>query len=86
MFFQNTVKNVIVAQPSEDRKKVLLGEERRREEQTEESGDGTEMTLKRARFDVRKFGIKGMDEDDKEGATLAMLMQLGAKVGSNVRG
>ena len=59
-----------------------MGEETRREEQPEESQDGTEMTLKRARFDVRKFGIKGMDESDKEGATLAMLMQLGAKVGS----
>ena len=59
-----------------------MEDERRREEQPEESQDGTEMTLKRARFDVRKFGIKGMDDGDKEGATLAMLMQLGAKVGS----
>ena len=75
---------VIIAQPSEVRKKVLLREETRQEEQPEE--DGTEMSLKRARFDVRKFGIKGMDEGDKEGATLAMLMQLGAKVGSKVRG
>ena len=39
-----------------------------------------EIPLKHARFDVRKFGIKGMAEADKEGATVAMLMQLGAKV------
>ena len=84
-FVQNTTKKVIIAQPSEVRKKVPLGEETRQEEQLEEPQDGTEMSLKRARFDVRKFGIKGMDEGDKEGATLAMLMQLGAKVGSNVR-
>ena len=49
-------------------------------EQPQEIVGQPEITLKHARFDVRKFGIKGMAEADKEGATVAMLMQLGAKV------
>ena len=50
------------------------------EEQSEENHGQPEMSLKHARFDVRKFGIKQMAEADREGATVAMLMKLGAKV------
>ncbi|KAK2179309.1 hypothetical protein NP493_499g01006 [Ridgeia piscesae] len=80
--------NVIVFQePCRSKKKAMLIlliiiqplDIQKEGEQPQEIVGQPEITLKHARFDVRKFGIKGMAEADKEGATVAMLMQLGAK-------
>ena len=38
------------------------------------------ITLKDAKHDVRRYGIKGLDEESKESAKIALLVQLGAKV------
>ena len=42
--------------------------------------DNPEFDLKQARFEVRKFGIKGFEGDKKEEAMTSLLIRLGAKV------
>ena len=42
-----------------------------------------EFDMKRARYEVRKFGIKGFEGNKKEEAMVALLVQLGAKVGKD---
>ena len=39
-----------------------------------------EFDMKRARYEVRKFGIKGFQGSKKDEAMVALLVQLGAKV------
>jgi hypothetical protein len=41
-----------------------------------------EITLKEARFDVFKFGIKGLNKDEQENAKVQLAIKLGAKVSS----
>jgi hypothetical protein len=39
-----------------------------------------EVTLKEARFDVFKFGIKGLNKDEQQNAKVQLAIKLGAKV------
>jgi hypothetical protein len=38
------------------------------------------MTLKQAKFDVFKFGIKGFDKEEQENAKMQLAVKLGAEV------
>jgi len=38
------------------------------------------MSLRQARFDVYKFGIKGLNKDEQENAKVQLAIKLGAKV------
>ena len=46
----------------------------------EDSRDASAIDLKAARQDVLRFGIRGLEQQDKQAATLEMLVRLGAKV------
>ena len=46
------------------------------------SSNNPEFDLRQARFEVRKFGIKGFQGDKKEEAMTSLLVRLGAKVSS----
>lgn len=48
-----------------------------------DSEDKPEFDLKRARFEVRKFGMKGFQGDQKDEAMTALLVKLGAKPPKN---
>jgi hypothetical protein len=39
--------------------------------------------MKKARFDVYKFGIKGLDKEEQENAKIQLAIKLGAKVNQN---
>ncbi|XP_077538444.1 40S small subunit processome assembly factor 1-like [Haemaphysalis longicornis] len=58
-----------------------------REEQEDESGvqqqNGNEISFKKARYDILKFGIKGLDKPEQEEAKIALAVQLGAKPPKN---
>ncbi|XP_077526886.1 uncharacterized protein LOC144138469 isoform X2 [Haemaphysalis longicornis] len=58
-----------------------------REEHEDESGvqqhNGNEISFKKARYDILKFGIKGLDKPEKEEAKIALAVQLGAKPPKN---
>jgi len=45
----------------------------------ENSDDESEVTMKQARFDVFKFGIRGLDKDGQQEARVALALRLGAK-------
>jgi len=45
----------------------------------ENSDDESEITMKQARFDVFKFGIRGLDKDGQQEARVALALRLGAK-------
>merc|ERR1712088_725729 len=44
-----------------------------------ENSDDSEITMKQARFDVFKFGIRGLDKDGQQEARVALALRLGAK-------
>ena len=47
------------------------------------SSDNPEFDLKQARFEVRKYGIKGFKGDKKEEAMTSLLIRLGTKPPKN---
>lgn len=56
------------------------------EEQEDESNvqqNGSEISFKKARYDILKFGIKGLDKPEQEEAKIALAVQLGAKPPKN---
>jgi hypothetical protein len=46
--------------------------------------DGQFMSLKQAKFDVFKFGIKGFDKEQQENAKVQLAIKLGAEVINDV--
>lgn len=59
-----------------------------REEQEDESGvqqqqNGKEISFKKARYDILKFGIKGLDKPEQQEAKIALAVELGAKPPKN---
>lgn len=49
-------------------------------EQTDKDDDENVMSLKQAKFDVFKFGIKGFDKEKQEDAKIQLAIKLGAAV------
>lgn len=76
---------VVFAEPGKKRKKDNVQSESKEltYKNDNDDEDKPEFDLKRARFEVRKFGIKGFHGDQKKEAMTALLVKLGAKPPKN---
>lgn len=54
-------------------------DKRQKEDDNDDKEENT-MSLKQAKFDVYKFGIKGFDKEEQENARIKLAMKLGAAV------
>uniref|UniRef100_A0A023FNR5 Uncharacterized protein n=1 Tax=Amblyomma cajennense TaxID=34607 RepID=A0A023FNR5_AMBCJ len=78
---QGSVSVVLFQDPAKRKTKKRLSEERDIPNDVQQSAN--EIDFKKARYDVLKFGIKGLEKPKQEAANIALAVQLGAKPPKN---
>lgn len=74
---------VVVYQNPSKRKLQKRHLEEQEDESSVQQQNGNEISFKKARYDILKFGIKGLDKPEQEEAKIALAVQLGAKPPKN---
>lgn len=66
-----------------ENEKVTAYKKRKSNEKKDDKNDNT-YTLKQAKFDVFKYGIKGFSKEEQENANMQLAIKLGAAVSTNL--